>query len=201
MVLDKNLEFSFSKECHHCGRLYYRDKRCTWSHWRSSKFCSRACASRYGGKIRTLSVGSLKEEFWKRVDKGDECWIWNGAKDKDGYGRLTHLGKSYRANRVSLMLAGREVPEGFYACHTCDNPACVNPEHLYGGTPKQNSKDASDRGRACRGEKVHFAKLTENDVVNIRKDSRPLSEIAEQYGVSKSSIRLIMKRKTWRHIP
>lgn len=87
------------------------------------------------------------------------------------------------------------------ACHTCHNPRCVNPAHLYVGTPLQNSQDAINANRNARGETQGSAKLKGADVVSIRADNRSYSKIAQTYGVSSSAIYRVKKRKNWRHLP
>lgn len=84
------------------------------------------------------------------------CWLWTGSTDQNGYGRIGGYDKhgKYRAliaTRVSLELAGVEIPDGLDACHKCDTPACVNPSHLFAGTAKQNAQDMVAKGRATQG--------------------------------------------------
>lgn len=90
---------------------------------------------------------SLKERFFKYVNKTDSCWIWTGSPNSTGYGNLDIDGKKVKAHRVSWILHKGEIPEGMYICHTCDTPLCVNPEHLFLGTAKSNMQDMKDKGR------------------------------------------------------
>lgn len=98
----------------------------------------------------------LEQAFWSRVDKRGEgeCWLWRGSLSrKGGYGALCHGGKTLRATRVAWSLAhGRPFPDGLLACHSCDNPPCVNPAHIWAGTAADNMRDALAKGR------VRFAK-------------------------------------------
>lgn len=93
----------------------------------------------------------LMERFWEKVDKGgeDDCWIWTGNKFKDGYGSFSFRDRPHRAHRVSwIHFNGKRIPDGCYVCHSCDNPLCVNPKHLWVGTPTDNVRDMISKGRA-----------------------------------------------------
>lgn len=87
------------------------------------------------------------ETFWNRVDKSGECWEWLGGKDRDGYGRIVINGKWWGSHRLSYTLVKGEIPKGLVICHSCDNPGCVNPSHLFVGTQTDNVKDMDSKGR------------------------------------------------------
>lgn len=132
------------------------------------------------------------------------CWNWVAYKDKNGYGNFQYLGKSWKAHRISYELYRSKVPDGSLVCHSCDNPSCVNPAHLFLGTPMDNMKDKVTKGR-MRGNwipgKSHGTKLTELQVLQIRADTRSRPTIAKEYGVSRPLVSLIQRRKIWKHIP
>jgi hypothetical protein len=95
---------------------------------------------------------NLEERFWSKVDKTDGCWVWTASKNCEGYGRFNRFGKKRPncegAHRVSYIISsGAEIPDGMLVLHKCDNPPCVNPEHLYLGSNADNARDKKDRGR------------------------------------------------------
>lgn len=188
------------KTCANCGCSFTKDKRNTWAYWEKAKYCGHACAGIGVARLKAEQRPSIEEKFWLNVEKEDGCWPWTGSTDKDGYGILEYEGKFFRANVFSLKLDGRPVPQGQYACHTCDNPPCVRPDHLYPGTPTQNMADALARGRLQIGERHYAAKLTEASVVEIRNSHETDKTLAERYGVSDSLIYLVRARKCWKHV-
>lgn len=131
------------------------------------------------------------------------CWLWTGAEKGNGYGNLTYKYKSYLAHRFIYASLKGKIPKGQHLCHKCDTRACVNPDHLFLGTPKDNMRDMIKKGRNLKGEQVHNTKLTSSDVLNIRqKYSNGVFQtiLAKQYGIGQSTISRIILRKVWRHI-
>ena len=200
-VSDRFLDFSCAKVCGYCGQEFYRDKRCTWAHWSRAKFCSRRCTSSHNSLRADLNRPSMRDAFSRWFTKGEGCWEWAGAVDKDGYGIFTYAGKNYRAPRMSLKLDGRALTSIQHACHTCDNPSCVRPSHLYPGSPKDNEDDKDKRGRRPLGEDVYCSKLKSSEVLEIRKSNEDSKTLALRYGVSKDNIVAIRSRLTWKHLP
>jgi hypothetical protein len=95
-------------------------------------------------------TGEPERRFWGRVDKSagpDACWPWTGSRRGGGYGRVTVNGRSTSASRVAYELTHGTIPDGKHVCHTCDNPPCCNPAHLWVGTPADNTRDMLSKGR------------------------------------------------------
>lgn len=150
------------------------------------------------------------ERFWYNVDKNDflsdsqstHCWSWTGYTAGNGYGMFKSGGKYVLAHRYSYTIHKGSIPDGLCVLHTCDNPECTNPNHLYVGTPMDNAKDKVSRGRSPSGEKSGRARLTWNVINEIRhlwKTGKYLQkELAIKYGVPRSHISLIVNNKTWK---
>lgn len=106
------------------------------------------------------------------------------------------------AHRAAYDILKGSVPANMCVCHTCDNPSCCNPDHLFLGTHADNRADQKAKGRTMVGSKHHGSKLTEADVKKIRSlhGQYPHTEIAKQYGVSDRTINVIVSRKRWKHV-
>ena len=143
---------------------------------------------------------ALLERFWENVDvKGEEdCWLWNGSKTAAGYGVIYWSSDNTYAHRISIELDGRVIPARFHACHTCDNPPCVNPKHLFVGSPRDNMLDKVAKNRHTYGETHPAAKLTDNDVVKIRQlalENVILGDIAKQFKISVNYVSELVTNK------
>ncbi len=162
----------------------------------------------------------IETRFWTKVDRSagpEACWPWRGYIRTDGYGQfaLTHR-RPARAHRISWELAHGEIKNGLWVLHRCDNPPCVNPDHLFLGTHADNEADKVNKGRQARGpsngmvlhpdrrprgSKHGRAKLTDEQVLEIRESwerrSCTQSALAAKFGVSISTISLIIKRRRW----
>lgn len=136
---------------------------------------------------------------------GPECVEWPFYKTDKGYGQLFVNREKQLAHRFAFFLHHGRWPHP-WVLHRCDNPPCVNPHHLFEGTPKDNTADAISKGRLCKGEDVNTAKLTEEEVLRIREEYQRgvpgfgTPALAKRYGVSRVSIHQIVTRKSWKHI-
>lgn len=135
------------------------------------------------------------------------CWLWEGALNKDGYGRARYLHKDALAHRVSYQISYGAIPSGLNVLHKCDNPPCVNPGHLWVGTQKENQQDAVDKGRRKHvmppvrlGCENSQAILSTKDILSIRSDGRSQQKIAASFGISQQHVSKIKLRRRWGHL-
>ena len=138
-----------------------------------------------------------------------ECVLWTKSTDRGGYGQLWSNGKRLLAHRVALcdsLGVSYESIKGQLVRHTCDNPTCVNPQHLVLGTHQDNMDDRSNRGRTAKGSNHGRAKLSETDIINIRKryikgsKHHGLAAIAADYSVTFQTVSKIINRQKWQSI-
>lgn len=145
------------------------------------------------------------EKFWRYVEKTSKCWVWVGPSFK-GYGRICINSKKVRAHRVSWQLHFGEIPPGILVCHSCDNRACVNPDHLFLGSGKANIADMVSKNRQAKGGRIHATKLTPEQVLEIRQrhvhgsKENSKAALAREFNVRDHTISCLLSRKTWKHI-
>lgn len=166
-------------------------------------FCSNSCTTSYRNKQNKKNP---EEIFFQNIVKtADGCWEYQSV-DKNGYGRITiSKGKTIKAHRFSFEIHNNCTASGNYICHKCDNKKCVNPEHLYAGTAKDNAKDREERSIINRkmGQTHYKTKFTNEDIKQIRADLENGvmgKDLAKKYNVSKFCISAIKLRKTWKNI-
>lgn len=155
--------------------------------------------------------------FWAKVNKAGampdhapdlgRCWEWTGARDALGYGRLTVGGQWRTAHRWSFELANGPIPDGMFVLHRCDRPACIRPEHLRLGTPRENTQDMHAKGRAAlvgpAGERNSHSKLSAQQVIHIRERfhlGELIVHLAAEHGLSVSSVSAIVNGRSWAHV-
>lgn len=159
---------------------------------------------------------SAKCNLLGSIEKNEnDCWIWQKCTTK-GYGNITHKGKWYAAHRLSYLIFRGEIPEGMHVCHKCDEPLCINPDHLWAATNKENHLDKISKGRSFdirpvrakskqmrRGENHGQAKLRDEDVKIIKsmlKNRSPISHVCEKFKASYGCIYAIKQGLTWKHV-
>lgn len=136
--------------------------------------------------------------FWARVDVGDPnvCWPWTGSRSR-GYGLVQLAGGTRPAHRVAFAIARADVPRGILVCHSCDNPPCCNPDHLWTGTHADNTADMMAKGRNTTNP------LRESDVLEmhrLRGEGVSVETLAQQYSVSVGTVCDTLSGRRWRHL-
>ena len=135
---------------------------------------------------------------YRIVDSG--CWEWTGATTRGGYGQVMDGKKNLRAHRAAYMLFVGDIPDGMLVCHSCDNPLCINPDHLWLGDTVANTQDKIMKGRSIKGESVASSKLTDEAVKEIRAADMNIYVAAEKFRVSPVTVWKARERITWRHL-
>ena len=153
---------------------------------------------------------SVAVRFWLTVDSSggpDACWPFLGSLEKSGYGQFKANGRMLKASRVAFAYA-HNLPLDFsstiHVLHSCDNPPCCNKRHLFAGPPQTNAKDRQERGRSAVGERNGRSKLQPETVLRIRslaKQGVKHPRISEELKTNLATVKDIIHRRTWRHLP
>lgn len=145
--------------------------------------------------------------FFAKVEKQEgACWNWFGAKTPKGYGqiKIPRTRRQVQSHRLSWEIHRGEIPKNLCVLHKCDNPACVNPDHLFLGTKKDNARDMVSKGRHCYGERQGSHKLSEKDVRSIlamvADGKMSQAKIAKAFGIGPMQVSRIKTGKRWAHL-
>jgi len=192
------------RACAHCQAPLTAKKK-------SVRFCSLRCANL--AEPRRNPRGSLADRFWSRVNKSGPivqptlgaCWIWTAGLSTAGYGKIAtgNGSTSVYSHRVSWELHSGPIPDGLWVLHKCDNPKCVNPEHLFLGTAQDNLGDMRMKGRDARGASHGVARFNDVSVREIRAAYATgvgIHALSRRLACSPTTIFNIVHRLTWRHV-
>lgn len=185
-------------KCHKPGRIIKPGLRCLkcvtelkneWKRKKKDRRCS-YCKNPYvpNGIAKECSI---KCKLLNRIKEVNGCWEWQGKITNVGYGEITHLKKYMLAHRCSYKTFVGEIPEGKVVCHTCDNKKCINPEHLWVGTQKENSIDKVNKKRNCKAYFVKYNIETLELVLDLRNQGKVYTEIAKITNIPFSTVAFI----------
>lgn len=186
--------------CEQCGRSVVVTSR---SARKANRFCSRRCY----GDWKHDHPKPLAERWAKHVQRGEGCWEWTAYRDPKGYGRMGGCEPKtvILAHRASWEIHFGPIPPDTDVLHSCDNPPCSRPDHLFLGTALDNMQDASKKRRTTQGERAFCAKLTAGQVLVIRAryaaGGISHQALADAYGVARESVSELIRRETWKHLP
>jgi len=149
------------------------------------------------GKCTTQdqNYSAVLVRFLDKIEKTETCWIWKAGLYKNGYGQFWKDGRQKSAHRCAFEIFKGNIRDGMCVCHTCDNPRCVNPEHLFLGSHKDNSQDASIKNRTCKFDKNKWGKLTKDqslECFRLYESGRSQTEIAKKFNIHQATV--------WKHL-
>jgi hypothetical protein len=151
---------------------------------------------------------SAADRLWRHVRRGapDDCWEWQAGRNRGGYGRMEigHPRRSFGAHRAAYLLCVGDIPDGLDVLHSCDNPPCCNPAHLFLGTDCDNASDCIAKGRKAVGAATNCSGLTDEDVLAIRRRYAAWETsvaLAAEFRVHPNAVLAIVHGRTWKHLP
>jgi HNH endonuclease len=165
---------------------------------RNCAYCKTAFISKTG--VNTYC--SIKCRFLSKVKLSSKggCWNWTGSHHGKGYGHFRYGGHVEKAHRAAYRILCGVIPPGISVFHKCDNPQCVNPQHLWLGTNLDNVLDRQQKERQSRGERHAGVKLTESDVIEIRSSWEPMKAFAKRKRLNSSTVRSAALGRSWRYL-
>ena len=172
---------------------------------RAGETKSCGCWKREKARIRMTEMRRqphplVRFESFYNIDQTTQCWNWNRKKDKNGYGIFFLNGGAERAHRFSYKHYRKIDPLDLMVCHRCDNPSCVNPDHLFLGTCQDNLRDALQKGRFAIGDLNGRSKLTPEQVKELLQSPESGASLAKKWGVNRSTINRIRRGEGWRNV-
>ena len=179
-----------------CGLPYYAKGFCR-RHW------ERHYLNGTTDRKNLPTESTISERLDARSERVGECVEFTGYRNSNGYGELTYRGEFTLAHRASFERHHGPIPDGLIVCHTCDNPPCINPDHLYAGTHADNGRDKAGRDRSTRGMKNAAAKLADAEVLEIRRlrgRGWNYARLAAHFNVGKTTIGRVVRRENWKHV-
>jgi hypothetical protein len=159
------------------------------------------CVNPFHCRVASGTMEQRLETWSKKKENG--CIEWFGCVGGGGYGLIRVLGKNYPAHRVAYSLRHGKIPKGMVVCHHCDNPPCVNVDHLFLGTVQDNATDMVEKGRANCGVDHHSHKLNPEKVLQIRsryQEGESVCSLSKEFGIGPTSTQKVIDRVTWKHV-
>lgn len=189
--------------CSECGSEFKRHYRISAKRKAKPQFCSRLCVANSKRKTRQL----IATRFWRNVavSGANECWNWIGRLDPNGYGRLDADRRPQLAHRIAYAISNPNIPLPEAVCHSCDNPKCCNPRHLWPGTQLDNIADMDSKGRrrlppVRRGAEASNTKLDAVRAIEAVSSSLTNVQLATKWGVTPTAIYNIRAGLSWSHV-
>lgn len=179
-----------------CARKCTRNLYCDMHYYRFKRYGDPLIVKeRY--QVKRYTCHELFEKSYRKNNEGG-CWEWTGPLNYWGYGRLNYKSQHLAAHRYSYEYFNGHIPNKMYVCHKCDNPKCVNPDHLFLGDAQTNMDDKVNKGRHVGNNKLNVTQVKE--IRNLLNDGIARKEIALKFNVGRTCIDAIANNKTWRHI-
>jgi len=189
-----------SKICPCCGKRFFKKKDRSTSNWIKQNYCSSKC-SKIKFPIKIYLQNKYNDLMSKTQKTITDCFELKKCITSKGYGRIPIFGKNKSAHRFVWELLKGDIPEGLCVCHHCDNPKCINPDHLFLGTFYDNNHDKINKGKQPKGLQIHSAKLSESDkieVIELYKKGISHKNIAIKFGMIPNSIGRFLRQNGFR---